>query len=83
MNVNRDWLGNTTGVSYEFPNVPYSIGLGVVGIIFGVVGSALHISAKPQIQQPRFNKNSLYCPFCGQLNIADAVFCSKCGKKLT
>jgi hypothetical protein len=83
INVNRDFWGNTTGVSYEFPNVQYSIGLALVGIIFGAVGSAYHIKAKPQIQPPPFSKTPSFCPYCGTQNTPNSVFCSKCGKKLT
>jgi hypothetical protein len=85
INVSRDFWGNTTGVSYEFPNVPYSIGLAVAGIIFGAVGSVYRIKAKPQIQPqpPPFSENPSFCRYCGMQNTSDAVFCSKCGKKLT
>jgi hypothetical protein len=86
INVSRDWLGNATGVSYEFPNVPYSIGLAVVGIIFGAVGSASRMKAKPQIQPqppPPFSKTPSFCRYCGTQNTPNAVFCSRCGEKLT
>jgi uncharacterized integral membrane protein len=85
MKINRtfDFWGNVTGVSFEFPNVQYSIGLAVVGIIFGAFGSASRIKAKPQIQPPPFSKTPSFCPYCGMQNTPDAVFCSKCGKKLT
>lgn len=83
INVSRDWLGNTTGVSYEFPNVPYSVGLAVVGIVFGAVGSAFRMKSKQQIQPPPFSKTPPFCPYCGTQNTSDALFCSKCGKKLT
>lgn len=84
--INRtfDIWGNVTGVSFEFPNVQYSIGLAIVGIIFGVFGSASRIKAKPQIPQhippPPSHE---FCRYCGTQNTSDAVFCSKCGKKLT
>ena len=80
INVNRDFWGNTTGVSYEFPNVQYSIGLAVVGIIFGAFGSVSRIKAKQQIPPP---PSHAFCRYCGTQNTPDALFCSKCGKKLT
>ena len=43
MNVSRDFWGNVTGVSYSFPNMPYSVVLGVLGFILFAVGAALHV----------------------------------------
>jgi len=79
INVNRDFWGSVTGVSYEFPNVQYSIGLAVVGIVFGAFGSASRIRAKQNIPPPSHE----FCRYCGTQNTPDAVFCSKCGKRLT
>jgi len=86
MNVSRDWLGNATGVSYEFPNMPYSVGIAVVGTVFCAFGSAFRMKAKPQIQPqppPSFSKTPSFCRYCGTQNTPDAVYCSKCGEKLT
>jgi hypothetical protein len=40
------------------------------------------IKAKPQIPPP-FSKTPSFCPYCGTQSTPDALFCSKCGKKLT
>jgi hypothetical protein len=86
MRINRsiDIWGNVTGVSFEFPNFPYSIGLAVVGIVFGAVGSAYRIKSNPQIQPPQsFSNAPSFCRYCGTQNTPNAIFCSKCGKQLT
>lgn len=38
--------------------------------------------AKPQIPPPS-SKTHSFCSYCGTQSTPDAVFCSKCGKKLT
>lgn len=85
--VNRDWLGNVTSASWVFPNLPYSIGIGVVGIVFCAFGSASRaMKPKQQIQPqppPPFSKTPSFCRYCGTQNTPNAVFCSKCGEKLT
>jgi hypothetical protein len=73
--VNRDRLGNVTSVSWIFPNLQYSIGIAVVGIVFVGVGSAFRIrdredkSRMPtflykKIQSPPPPPTS-FCPYCG------------------
>lgn len=52
VNVSRDFWGNVTSVSYSFPNAPYSIGLGVVGILLTAIGSAYRIKGKEEKDEP-------------------------------
>jgi len=42
MNVSRDFWGNVTSASYSFPNMPYSVVLGVLGFILFAVGAVLY-----------------------------------------
>lgn len=52
VNVSRDFWGNVTGLSYSFPNAPYSVGLGVVGILLTAIGSAYRVKGKEEKLPP-------------------------------
>jgi len=42
MNISRDFWGNVTSASYSFPNMPYSVVLGILGFILFAVGAVLY-----------------------------------------
>jgi hypothetical protein len=68
----------------------------IVGLMLGFlyIGMGLGLMANtysiyrlekkiPQTPPPPFSNTPSFCRYCGTQNIPDAVFCSKCGKKLT
>ena len=72
-------------VVWQFPNVPYTIIVAVVGIILIAVGSVFRIEGKRQTPPPPSRTlplSQIFCRYCGAENTLDEVFCSKCGKKL-
>lgn len=52
VNVSRDFWGNVTGISYGFPNAPYCIGLGIVGVLLTAIGLAYRTRGKEENNLP-------------------------------
>jgi hypothetical protein len=78
------------GIPYE-TNPEYALALVLKGglIIFGIVFlvsaplyALLQIGfSKPPMPPPPLS-HVTFCPYCGMQNKHDAVFCSKCGKRI-
>lgn len=55
-----------------------------VGLLFCLLGIyETHRSQRIAIAQPSVSMERKFCRFCGTENNKDAVFCEKCGKKIS
>jgi ribosomal protein L40E len=58
-----------------------SIILGILFSIWGIV--EINRSQRTAIVQPLVSMEKKFCRYCGTENNKDAVFCEKCGKKIS
>jgi len=64
---------------YAIPLIVFGIVLLVVGYVAGERGKEekrLAVEEKPLTEM-------IYCSYCGTRNVKDAVYCKKCGKKVS
>jgi ribosomal protein L40E len=71
-------------VAYPFRD--YAAPLIILGIVLLVVGYVAGERAKEEKKlavEERPVTEMVYCSYCGTQNIKDAVYCKKCGKKIS
>ena len=69
-----------------YPYREYAVPMGILGIVLLVVGYVAGERAKEEKRlavEERPVTEMVYCSYCGTQNIKDAVYCKKCGKKIS
>jgi ribosomal protein L40E len=56
----------------------------MIGTLFSIIGIyAIYRSQKTVVSQTQIAMEKKFCRYCGTENKKDAVFCEKCGKKIS